>query len=584
MDEDERRARGQEQPHGMHNADIAALFNRLADLLEISEANPFRVRAYRNAARLIESFPRQAVEILDAGEDLSALPGIGKDLAAKIAVAAHTGWLPALDELQQQVPGTLCDLLRIPGLGPKRVHTLYRERGVTSVEDLRRALRSGQLKGVHGFGDLTESRIRDGLDRLAQSQRRLPLAQAERVGRELAGYLRETDGLQALEVAGSFRRRKETVGDLDLLASGPPTVMERFLSYPAVAKVLSHGTARSTVLLRSGLQVDLRLVPPECFGAALAYFTGSKAHNIALRTLGLQRGLKINEYGVFREDARVAGRTEAEVYAQVGLPLIPPELRENTGELEAAARGRLPELVTVADIRGDLHAHTSATDGHDTLEAMAMAATAKGYEYLAITDHSRHLTIAHGQDEQRLRGQMAAIDALNRRLRGLTLLKAVELDILEDGALDFPDRLLAELDLVVCAVHSRFDLPTARQTERMLRAMDNPHCHVLAHPSGRLIGQRPPYPLDMERVIAAAKERGVWLEVNAQPERLDLNDVYCRFARELEARLVISTDAHSTGQLYNMGYGVDQARRGWLTAADVVNTNELATLRRLRRQ
>lgn len=567
----------------IHNREIAAAFNRLADLLEIEDANPFRVRAYRNAAHTIESLPQDAAEMLDSGVKL---PGIGKDLAAKIATIARTGHLPLLEQVEHEAPPSLAMLLQIPGLGPKRVHRLYRDLGIATVDELRRALDDGRIRDLPGFGVLTESRIRSGLQRFAPGPQRMLLAEAEPIARRLLDYLRQTPGLTAVEIAGSFRRRKQTVGDLDLLAtgSGESKAMQRFIEFPEVAEILSQGSTRTTVLLRSGLQVDLRLVPPESYGAALHYFTGSKAHNIAVRTLGLKRGLKFNEYGVFRDGTRIAGVSEAEVYAKVGLPVIPPELREQTGELEAAAAGRLPRLVTLNDIRGDLHAHTDASDGHDSLEAMAAAAAKRGYGYLAITDHSQRLTVAHGQDEARLRKQMAAIDALNERLHGITLLKSVELDILEDGSLDLPDSVLAELDVVVCAVHSKLDLPETRQSERILRAMDNRHVHILAHPTGRLLNRRPAYAVDMERLLRGAKARGVAVELNSQPARMDLDDVHCRMAKEIGVKVVISTDAHSTSQLEYMRYGVDQARRGWLEAKDILNSRDLPALRQLLRR
>lgn len=574
-----------EHVHTVRNSTIAALFERFADLLEIDESNPFRVRAYRNAARLIASLPREVSQMLAEGEDLDQLPGIGEDLAEKIAHLARTGRFPALERLQRRIPATLTSLLAVPTLGPKRVHTLYRELGITTLDELCQALRRDEVGKLPGFGKRTVERIAEGLEHMAQSQHRHPLPQADAAARELLTYLEQTQGLQALTVAGSVRRRRETVGDLDMLASGDEKVlMQRFLAYPEIAQVLSQGAVRATVVLRTGLQVDLRVVPIGSYGAALLYFTGSKAHTVALRTLAVRRGMKINEYGIYRGDKRIAGRREEDVYEQLGLSPIPPELRENRGELEAAAQSRLPNLVTLADIQGDLHAHTDATDGRDSLEEMAARAADKGYAYLAITDHSKRLRVARGQNEKQLRQQMTAIDTLNARLRGLAILKSAEVDILADGTLDLPDSLLAELDLVVCAVHSHFRLTRERQTERLIRAMDNRYCHILAHPTGRLLGQRSPYAVDMERVACAAAQRGVWLEVNAQPARLDLNDMYCRLAHEVGARVVISSDAHSTDQLDHMRYGVDQARRGWLTADDVVNTRTLSELRKLRRR
>jgi DNA polymerase (family 10) len=386
-------------------------------------------------------------------------------------------------------------------------------------------------------------------------------------------------------VAGSYRRRRETVGDLDILvtaAKGAP-VIARFVGYEDVAEVISRGTTRSTVVLRNGLQVDLRVVPKVSYGAALHYFTGSKAHNIAVRRMGVARGLKINEYGVSKGEKRIAGRSEKEVYAEVGLPYIEPELRENQGEIEAALKKRLPRLVSLEDIRGDLHTHSTASDGHASIEAMAMAAQARGHAYFAVSDHSRRVTIAHGLDARRLARQIGQIDWLNDELKGIRVLKSSEVDILEDGTLDLPDAILAQLDLTVCAVHSKFDLPRDRQTERIIQAMDNPNFNILAHPTGRLLGQRPAYDVDMERLMQAAKERNCILEVNAQPERLDLTDTHCRLAKEIGVKVAISTDAHSTRDLDLLRFGIAQARRGWLEPDDVINTRpwpEVAALLR----
>lgn len=395
-------------------------------------------------------------------------------------------------------------------------------------------------------------------------------------------YLKKTPGIKTVEVAGSFRRRRETVGDLDILAISADSrkVMRRFVKYDSVVEVLSQGETRSSVRLRSGLQVDLRVVPEVSYGAALYYFTGSKSHNIATRKLAMAKKLKINEYGVYRGEKRVAGRTEEDLFSTLGLAYIPPELREDRGEIEAARKGRLPELVALKDIRGDLHSHTEETDGRDSLEEMAAEAGALGYEYLAVTDHSRRVSVARGMDKRRLLAQIAAIDKLNGKLKGLRLLKSVEVDILEDGSLDMPDEVLKELDLVVAAVHYKQDLPGAKQTRRLLKAMDNPYFSILAHPSGRLINQRLPMDYDFERVLRGAKEHGCFLEVDSQPERLDLDDMHCKLAKEMGVKIAISSDAHSTDGLGLMRFGVDQARRGWLEAGDVLNTLPLEKLLR----
>ncbi|MEW6611258.1 MAG: DNA polymerase/3'-5' exonuclease PolX [Pseudomonadota bacterium] len=567
----------------IHNADIAAVFEEIADLLELENANPFRVRAYRNAARVIRDWSRDVGEMAIRGEDLTALPGVGEDLAAKIREIVVTGSSALLKKLRQQTPPALAELLKIPGLGPRRVQALYHELDVHTLEQLARAARDGRIRRLPGFGERTESRILQSIEALAGSMRRFKLAVAAQFAEPLAHYLRMVPGVKAVEVAGSFRRCRETVGDLDILvaAAEDSPVMERFVAYEEVAEVLSQGPTRATVILRSRLQVDIRVVAEASFGAALHYFTGSKAHSIAIRKLGAERGLKINEYGVFLGRRRVAGETEASVYASVGLPCIPPELRENRGEIEAARAGRLPHLVELTDLRGDLHAHSKATDGHDSLREMAEAARRRGLEYLAITDHSRRLTVAHGLHPQQLLAQMDEIDRLNAGLEGITLLKGIEVDILEDGSLDLPDELLGRLDLVVGAVHSRFDLSRDKQTTRILKAMDHPHFSILAHPSGRLIQEREPYDVDMLRIIRHARQRGCYLEIDAHPERLDLQDVHAQMAKEEGVLVAVDSDAHGIQHFDNLRFGVGQARRGWLEKDDVLNTRSLAELRPL---
>lgn len=561
----------------VQNAEIAALFTRYADLLEVEDANPFRVRAYRNAARVVGGDSRSMADLLSAGRDLTELPGIGKDLAAKIAVVVATGRLPQLEELQRRIPGALSDLMQLPGLGPKRVKLLYRELKIRNHEDLLRAARSGKLAELPGFGPKLMQKITEALLHAVTGPKRTRLADAEQVVMPILAHLKKLSGVTSVEVAGSFRRRQETVGDLDILAVAdrPVAVIRRFVAYPGVAEVLSQGDTRSSIRLRSGMQVDLRVVPQESHGAALYYLTGSKAHNIAVRKLAQARKLKINEYGIYRGEKRIAGRSEAELFETMGLAYIPPELRENRGEIAAASRGRLPALITAADLRGDLHSHTRETDGRDSLQDMADAARARGYEYLAVTDHTRRVSVAHGMDERRLRAQMAVIDRLNAGFRGFRLLKSAEVDILEDGALDLPDSVLRELDVVVGAVHYGLDMPRTRQTRRLLKALDNPRLHILAHPTGRLIDSRRPMDYDFERILRAAKEACCCLEVDSQPERLDLDDVHCKLAKEMGVRLVISSDAHSAGGLALIRFGVDQARRGWLEARDVLNTQSL---------
>ncbi len=567
----------------VRNAEIAEIFDRMATLLEIQGANPFRVRAYRNAARTVGDLPRNVGDMLEEEEDLSKLPGIGKDLAGKIAEIVGTGHLTALEEVEREVPAGLIDLTLLPGLGPKRVKALYEKLGIRDLAGLERAARKHRLRELAGFGAKTEQRILEALSRHARRERRIKLADVEELASLYVEHLKAIAGVKEVIVAGSYRRRKETVGDLDILVTckkGSP-VMKGFVEYDEVDAVISRGTTRSTVSLRSGLQVDLRVVAEVSYGAALYYFTGSKAHNIAVRTIAVKKGLKINEYGVFKGKRRVAGRTEKEVFKAVGLRYIEPELRENRGEIEAARKNRLPHLVSVSDIRGDLHAHTNATDGHHSHREMAEAAKKLGYAYLAITDHSKHLAIAHGMDEARLRRQLHAIDRLNAKLTGIRVLKGIEVDILEDGKLDIKDSVLKQLDLTVGAIHSGFGLSRAKQTERIIRAMDNPYFNVLAHPTGRLINQRAAYELDMERVMEAALERGCYLELNGHPDRLDLNDVQCRMAKDVGLKLAISTDAHAANNLQHMRFGVDQGRRGWLEPEDVLNTRPWRELERL---
>jgi DNA polymerase (family X) len=566
------------------NAEIADMFNRLADLLEIEGANPFRVRAYRNAARTVGGMSRSMADLIAEGKNLSELPDIGEDLAEKIETIVRTGRLPLLEEVEGRTPAALSDLMKIGGLGSKRVQALYKELGIENAEDLKRAAEQGLIRGLEGFGPKLEQTI---LSRLAGAPgskgKRHRLIDAEAVAEPLVAYLGETEGLKEITVAGSYRRRKETVGDLDILVTareGSP-VMDRLVAYDQVSEVISHGTTRSTVILRSGMQVDLRVVPQVAYGAALHYFTGSKAHNIAVRKLAVDRGLKHNEYGVFRGDKRVAGRSEKEVFGSVDLPYIEPELRENRGEIEAAAKGRLPKLISQDDIRGDLHCHTRATDGRNALEDMVEAAREHGYEYISINDHSRRVAVAHGLDKKRLLAQIRAIDRLNERLDDIVVLKSIEVDILEDGSLDLPDDVLGELDFTVCAVHYRFNLSRQKQTERILRAMDNRHFGILAHPSGRLIGKRAAYDVNMERIMKQAAEQGCFLELNAQPDRLDMDDSACKMAREMGVKVAISTDAHSTGDLDLMRFGIGQARRGWLGPADVINTRPINELKRL---
>jgi DNA polymerase (family 10) len=566
----------------IQNTDIGEIFNQFADLLEIDGANPFRVRAYRNAARMIASLPESVADMVGQGKDLTEMPGIGKDLAQKIEEIVKTGTLSQLREIEAQIPPQLRTLMKMPGLGPKRVQLLYANLGITTLDELRAAAEKNKISALRGFGKKTEEMILKEMGQVKKGGR-IKLAVAEEVSNGVKKYLQKVEGVNEVEVAGSYRRRKETVADLDILVTcaNRSKVMESFISYEGVTKVMSRGETRSSVELRSGIQVDLRVVPEESYGAALHYFTGSKPHNIAVRTLGVKRGLKINEYGVFRGTKRIAGRREEEVFRSVDLPFIEPELRENRGEIDAAQKGQLPKLITLGDIRGDLHAHTKATDGHHTLEEMAEAARARGYEYLAITDHSKRVAMAHGFDARHLAQQIKTIDKLNAKLKGILLLKSIEVDILKDGSLDLPNEILKDLDLTICSAHYYLNLTREDQTERIIRAMDNPYFNILAHPTGRLINEREPYNIDMERLLEAARERGCFLELNGHPDRLDLSDIHAKLAKERGVKVALSTDSHRIGELDYMHFGIGQARRGWLEAADVLNTMTWPNLKKV---
>lgn len=565
----------------VENIDIARLFAEIADLLEIQGENQFRIRAYRNAARTVETLGMPAASLVRSG-GLDELPGIGADLAGKICTILETGTLPLLEELTAKTPESLVQMLRIPGLGPKRATQIYETLGITTLEALESAAKTGRLRELPGIKSTIERKILQGLADLRGRSGRWRLADADAYVQPLLAHLKACRAVARLEIAGSYRRRKDTVGDIDILvaSSQPETVVKRFVSYARVKQVQAEGPTRSAVVLDCGLQIDIRVLPEASFGSALHYFTGSKSHNIAIRGLGLKRGLKINEYGVFRGTRRCGGATEEEVFRAVGLPWIPPELREARGEIEAARAGRLPTLIQLSDIRGDLQVHTNATDGVHSLAEMVAAARQRGHEYVAITDHTKSVRVAGGLTSGALRRQFKAIDRLQRACPDITILKGAEVDILADGALDLDDETLGELDVVVVAVHSKFNLSRPAMTKRVIRGLRHPHVQILAHPTGRLIGVREPYQIDLDQIFTAAADYGVALEINAQPERLDLDDARTRAAHQAGVRLVISTDAHRTEELGWMRYGVDQARRGWCEARHVLNTRPLSELRR----
>ena len=566
----------------IHNATIASIFEEIADLLDIQGANPFRVRAYRNASRTIGELGTDVKTLLERGTALTDIPGIGEDLAKKIDEILRTGKCEFLERLRKEVPPAITELLKIPGLGPKRVKALWHDLNIQTLEQLMRAAKDGRIRALPGFGDKTEQHILEAAQAHLSQAHRFKLAVAAQYAEAFAAYLRRVKGVEDVVIAGSFRRMRETVGDIDILVAAEEGsgVMDRFTGYEEVRDVLASGPTRGSVVLKSGIQVDVRVIPRQSWGAALVYFTGSKAHNIAIRRIAQDKGLKLNEYGVFKGDKPIAGVDEISVYKSIGLPWIPPELREDRGEVEAAQAGKLPKLVELGDLQGDLHVHSKASDGHNTIREMAQAAQAAGLQYIAMTEHSRRLTVAHGLDPARLAKQGAEIDRLSRELGGITVLKGIEVDILEDGTLDLPNSALAGLEIVVAAVHSKFDLPRAKQTERILVALDNPAVAILAHPTGRLIEERDPYDVDMQKIIRKAKARNVALEVNAHPERLDLLDTHCQMAKQEGVLVSINSDAHSTYEFGMLGFGVGQARRGWLEKQDVLNTKSLKDLRR----
>lgn len=571
----------------VENLDIARTLEDLADLLEIQGANPFRIRAYRNAVRTVEGLTRPIRVMVEAGEDLATLPAIGKDLAEHIVELVTTGRMERIEKLAKEFPRSLVELMRLDGVGPKKARKLFDELGVRTVDDLQRELESGRVEKLDGFGKKSAEKIVRAIERHRKHVGRFLLDDVEALIAPVLEHVRSAPGVERVEVAGSFRRRRETVGDVDLLAQfdGDGTaVVEHFVAYPGAARVEASGGTKGNIILPSGLSIDLRVIPPRSFGAALQYFSGSKEHNVAMRTRAVRMGLRVNEWGVFRvpegvdpeslgkEDGeRVAGVDEEGVYAALGMAWVPPELRENRGEVEASLRTGLPRLVTLEDIRGDLQMHSTWSDGKASLEEMARACAARGYAYFAITDHSQAMAMVQGLTPERAREQWDEIAEVQERVPDIRILRSCEVDILKDGTLDLPDDVLGELDVVVVSVHSFMDLDRSAMTERVLRAIRHPEVDILAHPTGRLLGRREPFEMDVETILAACAELDVAVELNANPNRLDLSDVHVHRARELGVKVVISTDAHSPRALANMRFGVDQARRGWLAPEDVLN-------------
>ena len=568
----------------MTNHEIAAVFEQIADLLEFQGANTFRVRAYRNAARTIHDLPESAADIIgDPNRSLTDVEGIGKDLAEKVATLVHTGSLPMLQELLCEIPESVLAILRVPGLGPKRAAQLYNELKVATLDDLRAACESHKVQELKGFGAKMEAAIVQGLGIASEAEKRILWIEADQHVEEILTHMDGCKAVQKIAAAGSYRRGRETVGDLDFLAvtRNVDAVMDHLAAYGAVASIIARGDTKMSLRPHSGVQVDLRAVPAESFGAALQYFTGSKEHNIVLRGRAKSRGLKINEYGVFRGEKQIAGRTEEEVYGTLDLPCFPPELREARREFDWADAGELPELIELGDIRGDLHMHSTWTDGTASIEEMAAAAKLRGLKYIAITDHSKRVAMVHGLDARRIRQQWAEIDQLNERLKGITVLKGVEVDILERGGLDLSDDVLAEADWVLASVHYGQQQSREQITRRVIEALENPHVSAIAHPTGRMLLQRKPYEIDLEAVMRAARDNGKMLELNAHPVRLDLDDVACAAAKALGVPIVIGTDSHRPEGLEVMRCGVQQARRGGLTKADVANTRSWPQLEKM---
>ena len=571
----------------MQNQHIAAMFNEVADLLEIQGANSFRVRAYRNGARTLENMSESVPDLLaKPGHGLESLDGIGKDLASKIIVIVETGQLPQLEELRKQVPAGVLQMLRISGIGPKKVAALFNELGIASLAQLKEACDAGKVSALKGFGKKTEQVILEGIPLALESGKRFLISVASSSADEIVADLKLLSSICQVSVAGSCRRRKETCGDLDVLAISDDSAaaMDRLAAHPLVEKVLARGDTKQRVRLRTGIELDLRVVPAASYGAAMQYFTGSKEHNIVIRRRAIERGLKVNEYGVFREDEYVAGRTEEDVYEAVGLPVIPPELRENRGEIELAEAGNLPTLIEVADIQGDLHMHTTASDGKATILEMAEAAKARGLKYIAITDHSKRVSMANGLDATRLRQHWDEIRKVRQQVAGLEILCGIECDILEDATMDLDDEVLSEADWVIGVLHYGLKQPREQIMRRLLNAIRNPNVDAIGHPTGRMLSNRPPADIDFTTFFKAAADHGVLLEINASPERLDLDDIHAAAAKSHGIPIIIDTDSHNTNGFNVLSFGIDQARRAGLTKNDVANTRSWPEFKKMLRK
>lgn len=557
------------------NNEIAKIFNQIADILEISSESLFRIRAYRNAARSIEALTEDVAQIIERGE-LENIPAVGKDLAGKISDFVKTGKIEFFERLKKQTPAALLELIKIPGIGPKTAKLLVEKAKIKDIGDLEKKLKAHKLSALPGVGEKTQENILKGIQLLKRARERLPLGIALPLAEEITGRLGKLPQTDQIAICGSLRRQKETIRDIDILmtSSDPRKVMDAFAGLPSIKEILARGPTKSSAILKEGIQVDVRVVEPKNLGAALLYFTGSKEHNIRLRELAVKKGLKINEYGIFNAKTNkiLGGRTEEEMYKTLGLGFVPPELREDRGEIEAARDDRLPRLIEIKDIKGDFHVHTTASDGLSSLEELARSAIDKGYKYIAVTDHSKSLKVAGGLSERELLDQIREIKRLNKKFKDFRILAGSEVDILDDGSLDFKDEILSQLDVVIAAIHTGFKQPGEKLTRRIIKAMQNRHVNIIAHLTGRLLGAREAYAVDVEEVFRAAKETNTALEISAFPQRLDLDDINARRAKELGLMLAIGTDSHEVAHLGNMRYGLGVARRGWLEAKDALNT------------
>ena len=563
----------------MKNREVAGLFDKMADILEFKGENPFKIRAYRKASRILGDLTQDIEEITEEG-NLKDIPGIGEGMAEKIVEYLKTGKISKFEEIRKGVSDELIAIMNIPGMGPKTLSMFHKEIGIANLSQLERTLENGSLIGLPGVGGKKVENLKRGIQLLKQSKGRMNLGIAFPVAKRIVESLREKVRASKIEWAGSLRRMRENIGDIDLLATGPDKekILQAFTRLSEVKEILVSGETKASVIVEGGIQVDLRVVEEESYGAALQYFTGSKGHNIHLRGIAKAQGIKINEYGVFKGKKKIGGKEEKDIYQVLGMQWMEPELREDRGEIEASQENRLPRLVQESEIKGDLHVHSKWSDGTSSIEEVARAAQKRGYQYVAICDHSKSLRIAHGLDESRLMKQMDEIDRLNDRLKDLRILKGTEVDIQVDGKLDFPDRVLEKLDWVVAGIHSGFKQERQKMTQRILRALENPYVHILAHPSGRILGERDPYAVELEEVIEAAERYGKALEINAYFERLDLDDLHCRKAKELGVRLAIGTDAHHIEQMWMISLGIAVAKRGWLESPDLLNTLSLRNL------